>query len=126
MRRDPAERLAMLERIVRHDAWIIEGVQFKWADPALERADRIVVLDLPRWRNILRILHRFSARRRAPGSGGRGTLKVLLEEMRWSADYYGHERRMLFEKMERWPGKLVVARSRRDERALADAVFAET
>lgn len=123
-RRDPAERVSMLENIVRREAWVVEGVQFKWADGALERADRIIVLDPPRWRNTARILRRFGSRCRSREAGGRATLTALLEEMRWSADYYGHERKMLFEKLGRWPGKLVVARSYRDEQAIAEAVFA--
>lgn len=114
----------MLENIVQREAWVIEGVQFKWADMAMEQADRIIVLDLPRWRNITRILRRFNGRRRSREGGRRGTLKALSEEMRWSADYYGHERRMLFEKLGQWPGKLVVARTYRDECAVAEVVLA--
>lgn len=123
-RRDSAERLPMLERISRGDAWIIEGVQFKWADLAMERADWIVILDPPRWRNIVRIMRRFSHRRLS--SDRRGTLKALKDKLRWSADYYGHERAMLFEKVDRWAGKVLVARRPRDERRLSDAVFAPT
>ncbi len=123
-RRDPAERLSMLEKIVQHDAWVIEGVQFKWTDVAMERADRIVILDLPRWQNSLRILRRFSGRRRALKVNNRGTVRTLAEEMRWSADYYSHERRMLFEKVGQWPSKLVVVRSHQDEHGLSETVLA--
>ena len=120
VRRDPVERLALLEEVVRHDAWIIEGVQFKWADPAMERADHIVVLDLPRPQNTMRILCRFVGRRCSSEVGSRGTLRALMEEMRWSADYYGHERKMLFEKVGRWPSKLIMLHGRQDERLLAE------
>ena len=121
VRRDPIERLALLEGLVLRDSWIIEGVQFKWADPAMERAERIVVLDLPRWRNTLRILRRFSGRLSFQ-AGSRGTLRALMEEMRWSADYYGHERNMLFEKLGRWPGKLTVLHGHEDEHVIAEAM----
>jgi adenylate kinase family enzyme len=123
-RRDPAERLSMLQTVVQLDGWVIEGVQFKWADIAIERADRIVVLDLPRWRTMMRILRRFSARRLSLKPSSRGTLAALAEEMHWSADYYDHERRMLFEKVGQWSDKLIVVRSRRDEHGLCEALLA--
>jgi adenylate kinase family enzyme len=123
-RRDPLERLEMLNRLVRHDAWINEGVQFKWADSALERADHIVVVDIPRWRNVARILQRCALRRLLPRPNPRGTLAALREEMGWSSDYYGHERAMLFEKISPWSDKVLVARNQRSERAVEDALLA--
>lgn len=123
-RRDPVERLSILEEIVQLDAWVIEGVQFKWTDIAMERADFIVVLDPPRWRNIARILRRFVNRRCFSGAGRRGTVKALLEEMRWSVDYYGHERGMLFEKIGQSPDKMIVLHDDKGERAFTKSVFA--
>lgn len=121
-RRDPAERLSMLGEIVQLDAWVIEGVQFRWTDIAMERANRIVILDPPRWRTMARILRRFVNRRRFSGAGHRGTVKALLEELRWSADYYGHERRMLFDTIGQWSDKIIVVRDDKGERALIEAV----
>jgi len=109
-RRDPSARLAMLAQIAGQDDWVIEGVQFKWADQAMERADAILVLDLPRWRNRVRIARRFVDRRLSGEPGPRGTLRALYQEYRWSNDYFDHERAMLFDKLEQWRDKLVVAR----------------
>ncbi|WP_288581359.1 hypothetical protein [uncultured Methylobacterium sp.] len=113
-RREPAERSAMLDRIVQAEAWIIEGVQFKWTDRALERADLFVVLDVPRWKSVARILRRFAGRRLAGGANPRGTLTALREELCWSADYYASERRMLFDKLARYSGRILVIRNRGD------------
>ncbi|WEJ99807.1 MAG: hypothetical protein P0Y59_23395 [Candidatus Sphingomonas phytovorans] len=63
-RRAPEERLALLWPLAQQSRWVMEGVQFKWADPALDNAEKIVVLDLPRWRNTVRIVRRFLSRRR--------------------------------------------------------------
>ncbi|VWC63919.1 hypothetical protein BLA50215_00002 [Burkholderia lata] len=122
VRRAPSERLALLEQVVQQDAWIIEGVQFKWSDIAIERADCIVILDIPRWQNTMRILRRFSSRCRTPGIGNRGTLKALSDETRWSGDYYGYERKMLLDKVGRWSDKLTIIRSRQDERNLVSVI----
>ncbi len=105
---------------------MIEGVQFKWAGRALEQADLIVVRDLPRWRNSVRILRRFAGRRLSPVPTSRGTLAALREEMRWSADYFGHERGMLFDALARWPDKVLVVRGRRDMPAMDQALSAIT
>ncbi|MGV6872427.1 hypothetical protein ACUSIJ_07015 [Pseudochelatococcus sp. B33] len=110
-RRPPAERLALLAPLTEQSRWVIEGVQFKWADAALDRADRIVVLDLPRWSNIRRILRRFAGRRRFSKDNPRATWGALREEIRWSSDYYGHERSMLFEKLGRYSDKVIKIRN---------------
>nr|WP_249210829.1 AAA family ATPase [Acetobacter persici] len=114
VRRDPAARLAMLDSVVQRDAWIVEGVQFKWADKAMEHATHIVILDIPRWKNNVQIFRRFLGRQCFPRNNSRGTLQALREELRWSADYYGYERSMLFEKVSRWPDKLTIIRTHKD------------
>jgi len=111
--------------LVQQSRWVIEGVQFKWADPALASADKIVVLNIPRWRNTLRILRRFAGRRRFSKHNPRATWGALREELRWSGDYYGHERTLLFEKLARYREKVVEIRNERTlRRALADTVSA--
>ncbi|GBR24591.1 hypothetical protein AA0473_0671 [Acetobacter orleanensis NRIC 0473] len=122
IRRDPDKRLAMLNDVVQHDAWIVEGLQFKWADSAVERADYIVILDIARWKNIVRILRRFITRQLSLAHRNRGTLQALREEMHWSADYYDHERQMLFEKTNCWPDKVRIIRSHQDSIALMQAL----
>ncbi|WCM25435.1 hypothetical protein NDN01_15365 [Sphingomonas sp. QA11] len=109
-RRAPEERLALLRPLARQTRWVIEGVQFKWADAALDNADKIVVLDLPRWRNTLRIVRRFLSRGRFSSHDPRATWAALGQEMRWSKDYYDHERALLFEKLGRHEEKVVKVR----------------
>lgn len=121
-RREPEQRLALLLPLVRQSSWVIEGVQFKWADAALDRADKIMVLDIPRWRNIMRILKRFASRRLASEHNPRATLAALREELRWSSDYYSHERALLFDKLARYRDKVVEIN---DEHAMGRA-FADT
>ncbi|UFX45596.1 hypothetical protein HAP47_0002365 [Bradyrhizobium sp. 41S5] len=124
-RRAPDERLAMLLSLVQQGGWVIEGVQFKWADPALDSADKIVVLDIPRWSNTLRILRRFARRRRASKENPRATWTALREELRWSSDYYRYERALLFEKLARYREKVIEIHDERTlRRALAHTIVA--
>ena len=124
-RRAPDERLALLLPLVEQNSWVIEGVQFKWADPAMDSADQIVVLNIPRWRNILRILRRFVDRQRGSNHDARATWTALREELRWSSDYYSYERALLLEKLARYREKVIeIADERALRRALADTITA--
>lgn len=113
-RRNPDERAALLSEVVQQDAWVIEGVQFKWADEAMERAHHIIVLDLPRWRNLIRIGRRFLNRRLSSTRDRRGSVSALREELGWSKDYYGGERKLLFTKLKQWQEKVAVVQDSND------------
>lgn len=107
-RRPEDERTALLSRIVKQDVWIIEGVQFKWSDSAMERAHHIIILDLPRWHNLALIGKRFIKRRFSRKFDRRGTLAALREELEWSKDYYHGERKLMFEKLGQWQDKVII------------------
>lgn len=113
-RRGADERAVLLSRIVEQDVWIIEGVQFKWSDAAMERAHHIMVLDLAKWRNLTLIGKRFLKRRFSGTFDRRGTLAALREELQWSEDYYDGERQLLFEKLRQWQDKTIITRSSGD------------
>lgn len=121
-RRASDERAALLDQVVRQEAWVVEGVQFKWADAAMDRAHHILVLDLPRWRNLSRIVRRFLGRRFSSTPDRRGNITALREEFQWSKDYYESERQLLFTKLKQWQGKVIVAR---DSRSALFAIHAE-
>lgn len=124
VRRSPADRLALLLPLVAQPAWVIEGVQFKWADPAMLASDCIVVLDIPRWRNAVRVLRRFAARRRAGRGNPRASWAALREELAWSRDYYREERALLFEKLRPYRDKLIVIRHKAQARRVLDDIRA--
>jgi len=108
-RRAPDERVALLDQVVQEDAWVIEGVQFKWADAAISRAHHIIVLDLSRGQNLFRIGKRFFTRRFSGVSDQRGSITALREELAWSKDYYESERELLLKKLKPWEDKVIVA-----------------
>lgn len=58
--RDPAERDALVEDIVRQPYWIAEGVHLGWTEPLMSSADLLIWLDYISWRRASRrILSRF-------------------------------------------------------------------
>jgi len=108
-RRPMDEKLALLEQIAGADNWVIEGVQFKWADAALNRADRIVVIDMPAFRNHFQILKRFCKQRLGlENADYRPSLKTLVQIFGWSADYRKYERELLMKKLEPFKPKTML------------------
>jgi adenylate kinase family enzyme len=77
-----------LTAIVMRDAWVIEGVYYKWLTPSFERADLIIVLDTPVWLRDWRIVKRTVIRmfRRSP-SMKKETLASLFKLLQWNHAY---------------------------------------
>ena len=59
VRRDRAEREGLLSDIVATDRWVLDGIFWQpWVKPALERADKIIVLAVPESTRHLRVIKR--------------------------------------------------------------------
>ncbi|GAB2619449.1 hypothetical protein Aab01nite_33510 [Paractinoplanes abujensis] len=67
-----AEQRDVIEKLLARDEWVIDAAYGFWHDLALQRADLIVGLDLPRWRSATRLLRRTVTRivRRTPTCNG--------------------------------------------------------
>ena len=105
------EKLTLLEQIARTENWIIEGVQFKWADVAFDRSDIIIVLDMPMFRNQFQIIKRFCRQLfGAEPADYKPTLKSLVQILKWSADYRNYERDILIRKLEPIKSKTLFAK----------------
>ncbi len=114
-RRPLDDKLALLQRIVAAEHWIVEGVQFKWADAGIERADHIVVIDASGLRTSLQILLRLCRQllgleraKYAP------TLAGVARTFAWSRDYRREERTLLLRKLVPFRGKTHVIASSRE------------
>lgn len=86
-KRDPRERAALLDEILRKDDWIIEGVYHKWCAQCFADADRIVLLEIPRRTYRYRIIRRFVRRKLGLEKGKRESLKSLTALLRWADRY---------------------------------------
>lgn len=67
VRREPTEREGLLSEIVEADGWVLDGIFWQpWVKPALERADKVIVLAVPESTRHLRVIKRhFSLLREA-------------------------------------------------------------
>lgn len=87
VKRAPEERQALLQEILSKDQWIIEGVYYKWCKQCFADADRIYLLEIPRYKSRYRIIKRFLRRKLGLEQGKKETLKSLLALLKWTDSY---------------------------------------
>ena len=86
-KRDPRERDVLLRQILQQEDWIIEGVYYKWCRPCFVDADRIYLLEVPRYQYRTRILCRFLRRKLGLEKGKKESLRSLAALLRWADNY---------------------------------------
>lgn len=84
VKRPPEERDAILEELLTHDSWIIEGIYYAWVEQCFEDADIIYLLDMPKYLYQYRILRRSLRRKLGLEAGKRETLKSVLALLKWT------------------------------------------
>lgn len=83
-KRNIKERDELLNKILQKDNWIIEGVYYKWCKQCFEAADKIYVIDVPRYKYRYRIIRRFIRRKLGLEKGKKETLKNLKDLLIWA------------------------------------------
>ena len=86
-KRNSQERDELLNNILDHDDWIIEGVYYAWCGRCFEDADKIYLLNVPRYKYRYRIIKRFIRRKLGIEKGKKETLKSLVDLLKWADKY---------------------------------------
>jgi adenylate kinase family enzyme len=87
VKRSPDERDRLLNNVLSHNDWIIEGVYYAWCQQCFADADRIYVLNVPRYKYRYRIIRRFVRRKLGLEKGKKENLKSLRELLKWADNY---------------------------------------
>ena len=87
VKRSPGERDRLLNEVLSHNDWIIEGVYYAWCQQCFADADRIYVLNVPRYKYRYRIIRRFVRRKLGLEKGKKENLKSLRELLKWADKY---------------------------------------
>ena len=87
VKRSPDERDRLLNNVSSHNDWIIEGVYYAWCQQCFADADRIYVLNVPRYKYRYRIIRRFVRRKLGLEKGKKENLKSLRELLKWADKY---------------------------------------
>ena len=107
VKRNPKERESLLDNILKTQDWIIEGVYYKWCQQCFEDADKIYLLNVPRYKYRYRIVRRFIRRKFGIENGKKETLKSVINLLKW-ADKYQKEDMIEIQKiLEKYSEKVV-------------------
>lgn len=87
VKRNADERRALLNDILSKEQWIIEGVYYKWCKQCFADADRIYLLEIPKYKYRYRIVKRFIKRKLGIEKGKKETVKSLLKLLKWTDSY---------------------------------------
>ena len=86
------ERKALLQEILLNHDWIIEGVYYSWVQQSFDEADKIYVLDMPRYLYKRRIMIRSVKRKLGILKGKKETFQnEKLKEIKRILDRYGNK-----------------------------------
>lgn len=78
------KRNSLLEEILANSEWIIEGVYYAWVQQSFDEADKIYVLDMPRYLYKSRIIIRFIKRKLGIQKGKKETWKSVSALLKWT------------------------------------------
>lgn len=86
-KRDIEIQKELLDDILKKSDWIIEGVYYAWCKQCFADADKIYLLNVPRYKYRYRIIRRFIRRKLGIEKGKKETLKSLSNLLKWADKY---------------------------------------
>ena len=78
------KRDALLKGILHNKDWIIEGVYYSWLTESFEKADIIIILDVPKRVCKSRIIRRFFKRKIGLEHVKKESIKSILDLLKWA------------------------------------------
>lgn len=110
----PEKRDKLLCDILQKDNWIIEGVYYSWVEKSFEDADRIYVLDMPKYLYKFRIIKRSLKRKLGFEKGKKETLKSVVDLIKWTDMFRDKNMPEIRIMLEKYDDKVVLVKSKRD------------
>lgn len=115
VRRDKAERAAMLAEILAKTEWIIEGVYYAWVEQCFCDADVIYLLDIPPRVYKPRIICRHIRRRLGiEKNSKKETLKSVINLLRWTDKFQRENMTEIRKRLKEYESKTVVIKTVRE------------
>lgn len=108
------ERTALLKEILHHNEWIIEGVYYKWVRQSFDEADKIYVLDMPRYLYQSRIILRSIKRKLGRQQGKRETLKSVYNLLKWTQTFQTKNLNEIKTMLDKYENKVIWLSSKKD------------
>lgn len=99
------ERQLLINEVLQHDSWIIEGAQYREGQALFENADKIFVLDPPYWRNTVYIIKRWIKNFLFSGPPQYRQLRIYLH---WQRKWKNTHRAAIFNLLGPYQSKVTV------------------
>lgn len=116
------ERNALLQKILNNNEWVIEGVYYAWVQQSFDEADKIYVLDMPRYLYKSRIIIRSIKRKLGIQQGKRETLKSVYNLLKWTETFQNKNLKEIKTILEKYENKVIWLSSKKDVREIIKAI----
>ena len=110
----PEKRDSLLCGILQNDNWIIEGVYYSWVEKSFEDADKIYVLDVPKYLYKFRIVSRSIRRKLGIEKGKKETLKSVIDLLKWTDTFQNNNMPEIRKILDKYSDKVVWLKSKRE------------
>ena len=102
------KRDRMLHDILKKESWILEGVYYSWLDESFEKADAILILDIPKRVYQSRIIRRFIKRKLGIEQGKKETIKSLIDLLKWTNHFQSNMLPNIHSILSKYKDKVIV------------------
>ena len=116
------ERNALLQEILNNNEWVIEGVYYAWVQQSFDEADKIYVLDMPRYLYKSRIIIRSIKRKLGIQQGKRETLKSVYNLLKWTETFQNKNLKEIKTILDKYENKVIWLSSKKDVREIIKAI----
>jgi adenylate kinase and related kinases len=108
------KRKALLQEILSNNDWIIEGVYYSWVQQSFDEADKIYVLDMPRYLYKSRIIIRSVKRKFGILKGKKETFRSVCDLLKWTETFQNEKLKEIKRILDRYGNKVVWLSSKKD------------
>ena len=116
------ERNALLQEILNNNEWVIEGVYYAWVQQSFDEADKIYVLDMPRYLYKSRIIIRSIKRKLGIQQGKRETLKSVYNLIKWTETFQNKNLKEIKTILDKYENKVIWLSSKKDVSEIIKAI----
>ena len=116
------ERNALLQEVLNNNEWVIEGVYYAWVQQSFDEADKIYVLDMPRYLYKSRIIIRSIKRKLGIQQGKRETLKSVYNLLKWTETFQNKNLKEIKTILDKYENKVIWLSSKKDVGEIIKAI----
>ena len=116
------ERNALLQEVLNNNEWVIEGVYYAWVQQSFDEADKIYVLDMPRYLYKSRIIIRSIKRKLGIQQGKRETLKSVYNLIKWTETFQNKNLKEIKTILDKYENKVIWLSSKKDVGEIIKAI----